>query len=87
MTHTVTLIPGDGIGPDVMAATSRLLAAVGADIEWDRHDAGVAALERHGEVLPDALERVIGRGIARTADIGNSASTTEFTDAVLRELE
>ena len=55
MTRTVTLIPGDGIGPEVVEATSRLLAAVGAEIEWERHDAGLAAMERHGEPLPAAL--------------------------------
>ena len=37
MTRTVTLIPGDGIGPEVVEATLRLLEGVGADIEWEPH--------------------------------------------------
>ena len=61
MTHTITLIPGDGIGPEVSAAVVRILTAAGASIEWDRHDAGVVALERHGTTLPhpllDSIER------------------------------
>jgi isocitrate dehydrogenase (NAD+) len=55
MRHTITLIPGDGIGPEVSAAVVRILTASGADIEWERHDAGVTALERHGTTLPHAL--------------------------------
>jgi len=55
MTHTITLIPGDGIGPEVSAAVVRILTASGAEIEWERHDAGVVALERHGTTLPHAL--------------------------------
>ena len=55
MTHTITLIPGDGIGPEVTAAVVRILTASGVEIEWERHDAGVVALERHGTTLPDAL--------------------------------
>jgi isocitrate dehydrogenase (NAD+) len=61
MKHTVTLIPGDGIGPEVSAAVIRILKASGADIEWDRHEAGVHALERYGTTLPhdllDSVER------------------------------
>lgn len=61
MAHTVTLIPGDGIGPEITAAVLRILTASGADIEWDRHDAGQHALERFGTTLPhellDSVER------------------------------
>ena len=55
MAHTITLIPGDGIGPEVSAAVVRILKASGAQIEWERHDAGTVALERHGTTLPHAL--------------------------------
>ncbi len=55
MAHTVTLVPGDGIGPEVSAAVVRILKASGAEIEWERHDAGILALERHGTTLPPAL--------------------------------
>jgi len=52
MTHTITLIPGDGIGPEVTEAVVRILTASGAAIEWESHLAGVAAFERWGETLP-----------------------------------
>jgi len=55
MSHTVTLIPGDGIGPEVTAAVVRILDGAGVRIEWDRHDAGVAAVERTGQTLPATL--------------------------------
>jgi isocitrate dehydrogenase (NAD+) len=55
MTHTITLIPGDGIGPEVTDAVVNILDAAGVSITWDPHDAGVLALERHGKPLPDAL--------------------------------
>ena len=46
MAHTITLIPGDGIGPEVTEAVVRVLAAAGVSIDWERHDAGVMAFER-----------------------------------------
>jgi isocitrate dehydrogenase (NAD+) len=55
MTHTITLIPGDGIGPEVTEAVLRVLHAAGVAIEWERHDAGVLAFERTGRALPAAL--------------------------------
>jgi isocitrate dehydrogenase (NAD+) len=64
-THQIVLIPGDGIGPEVAEATTRVLEAAGAPLTWVEHHAGVAALERHGEVLPEAtLDAVRDRGIA-----------------------
>lgn len=50
---TVTLIPGDGIGPEVAAATRRVVDELGADIEWDVQDAGAEVIERFGTPLPD----------------------------------
>ena len=55
MSHVITLIPGDGIGPEVTEAVVRIFLAAGVDIEWERHDAGVLAFERTGETLPVAL--------------------------------
>ena len=55
MAHTITLIPGDGIGPEVTEAVLRIFAAAGLQIEWDRHDAGVIAFKRYGQTLPTAL--------------------------------
>jgi isocitrate dehydrogenase (NAD+) len=52
MPHTVTLIPGDGIGPDITEAVVRVVEATGADITWDRRAAGVSAIEEHNTPLP-----------------------------------
>jgi isocitrate dehydrogenase (NAD+) len=53
MAQTVTLIPGDGIGPSITDATVRVIEAAGADIEWDRREAGMAALSLHNTPIPD----------------------------------
>jgi isocitrate dehydrogenase (NAD+) len=55
MTHTITLIPGDGIGPEVTEAVIRILKVSGVEIDWDRQDAGVVAFKKHGQSLPAAL--------------------------------
>jgi isocitrate dehydrogenase (NAD+) len=55
MAHRVTLIPGDGIGPEVTEAVLRILKVSGVDIEWETHDAGVIAFKRHGASLPQSL--------------------------------
>jgi isocitrate dehydrogenase (NAD+) len=52
MAHTITLIPGDGIGPEVTEAVLRIIAAAGVSIDWERHEAGVNAFERSGRALP-----------------------------------
>ena len=49
--HTITLIQGDGIGPEVTDAVLRIIAAAGVTIAWERHDAGVIAFERIGHAL------------------------------------
>jgi isocitrate dehydrogenase (NAD+) len=51
VTH-VTLIPGDGIGPEVAAATRQVVDALRAGIDWDLQEAGLPAIERHGTPLP-----------------------------------
>jgi isocitrate dehydrogenase (NAD+) len=51
--HRVTLIPGDGIGPEVSAAARLVLDAAVSGIEWIERDAGSAALAEHGELLPE----------------------------------
>ncbi len=55
MTHRITLVPGDGIGPEVTEAVLRIIAAAGVDVEWERYDAGVLAMARHGTTLPPEL--------------------------------
>jgi isocitrate dehydrogenase (NAD+) len=55
MSRVITLIPGDGIGPEVTEAVLRIFKAAGVDIEWERHDAGVIAFERFRRSLPVEL--------------------------------
>ena len=60
-THTVTLIPGDGIGPEVTNAVVQVIAATGVSIDWERHDAGLIAVERTGKTLPQEVVDSIRR--------------------------
>ena len=53
MAYRITLIPGDGIGPEVAGATQRVLDATGVGIEWDVRPAGMTALKTHGDLLPE----------------------------------
>src|SRR6187431_33396 len=53
--HDITLIAGDGIGPEVTGAVVTILEAAGLQANWDAHLAGVLALERQGETLPKTL--------------------------------
>jgi isocitrate dehydrogenase (NAD+) len=53
--HVVTLIPGDGIGPEVSEATRRVMDATGVGLEWVVEEAGAAALAREGTPLPDRI--------------------------------
>jgi isocitrate dehydrogenase (NAD+) len=54
MAYDVTLMPGDGIGPEVVEATRRVLEATGIAFNWDYQDLGLSAQEKHGTTLPDA---------------------------------
>ncbi len=122
MRHTITLIPGDGIGPEVTDAVVRILSAAGVSIDWapiwartwpcskpctaPRRTSparasrirprlllsAVLMLDHIGE--DDAAERIRraldavlrDRATIRTRDLGGTASTTEFADAVVHGL-
>ena len=60
-THKVTLIPGDGIGPEVTQAVLRILEATGLKWEWERFSAGAEAFELYGEYIPAELSKSIER--------------------------
>jgi isocitrate dehydrogenase (NAD+) len=65
MRHAVTLIPGDGIGPEITDATRRALEATGLRFDWDEQVAGMAAVERSGDPLPEAtVESIRGTRLA-----------------------
>jgi len=61
MKHKITLIPGDGIGPEVTAATLKVIEAAGLEVEWETINAGADAFEKHGKYLPDELMDSIQR--------------------------
>ena len=54
MSHTITVIRGDGIGPEIMAATLHVLDKMNLGLQYEEADAGLAAMEKHGELLPKA---------------------------------
>src|SRR3954449_11985473 len=59
--HAITLIPGDGIGPEVSGAVVHIIEASGVEIEWETHYAGAQALAKFGETLPAELLESIKR--------------------------
>ena len=65
MTYAVTLIPGDGIGPELAQAATNVLEATGIDFDWDRQDAGEATIASEGTPLPDrVVESIRTNGVA-----------------------
>lgn len=59
--YTITLIPGDGIGPSIMEAAVQVIEATGVRVEWDRQLAGMAAVDKCSNPLPDATLESIKR--------------------------
>jgi isocitrate dehydrogenase (NAD+) len=63
--HEITLLPGDGIGPEIAQATLRVIEAAGVALRLDEQKAGVSALEAHGEPLPQrVLDSIRRTGVA-----------------------
>ena len=68
MAHRVTLIPGDGTGPELTEATRRVLEATGVELDWDVREAGADVMDKYGgnplpdEVLPGLLAQVFDDG-------------------------
>ncbi len=70
-THRVTLIPGDGIGPEVVGAAQEVLAAAGAKIDWECVEAGAEVYSKYGTPLPEeALNAIRRNGVALKGPIG-----------------
>jgi len=55
MPYKITLIPGDGTGPEITEATVRVIEATGVDIQWEVQEAGIGAAEKYGTVLPQEV--------------------------------
>jgi isocitrate dehydrogenase (NAD+) len=77
MAHRVTLIPGDGTGPEIAEATRRVLEASGAELEWDVQQAGADVMERFGgNPLPDhVLDSIKQNGVALKGPITTPVGT------------
>jgi isocitrate dehydrogenase (NAD+) len=61
MTHKITLIPGDGIGPEISDAVVKIVEAAGVKAEWETFKAGADAMAAYGQFLPDALVEALRR--------------------------
>src|SRR3972149_4378355 len=61
MPHSITLIPGDGTGPEITEATVRVLEATGVQFDWEVKEPGIGAAEQYGSVLPDEVLESIRR--------------------------
>jgi isocitrate dehydrogenase (NAD+) len=69
--HNITLIPGDGIGPEIVAATVRIIEASGVDIEWETHIIGAQALEKYGTTIPEStIESIKQNKVALKGPLG-----------------
>src|ERR1043165_6244758 len=63
--HKITLLPGDGIGPEVTAAVVSIIECAGVDVEWEEYFVGSDAISRFGDPLPPAaLEPVVRNKVA-----------------------
>jgi len=87
LSHRVTLIPGDGIGPEVVEAARRAMEATGVRLRWDVHEVGAAAIERGGVALPAAVLESIGAcGLALKGPVATASQAgARSVNLTLRE--
>ena len=79
MGHRVTLIPGDGTGPELTEATRRVLEATGVELDWDVRQAGLDVMEQAGTPLPEeTLASVRASGIALRSARGSGRSMSHY---------
>ena len=65
MKHTITLLPGDGIGPEVTAAVVAIIEATGVEFEWEKYLVGAEALSAYGDPLPqDVIDSILRNKVA-----------------------
>ena len=84
MSKTIAVIPGDGIGPEIMTATLRVLDALDCGLNYEFVDAGMVALEKHGDLLPQAtLDKIAEHKVALkgplTTPIGGGFTSVNVT--------
>ena len=76
MSYKVTLIPGDGSGPEVIAAAKRVVEATGVAIEWEQAEAGAAMIEKYGTPLSDeTIESIRRNGVALKGPVTTPVGT------------
>jgi isocitrate dehydrogenase (NAD+) len=84
VTHRVTLLPGDGIGPEVSAAVVAVIEASGVDIEWEKHAVGAEAISQFGEPLPqEVVDSIIRNKVALKGPVTTPVGTG-FTSVNVR---
>ena len=67
--HKVTLLPGDGVGPEIAEATRKCVEATGVKIQWDVQECGIEVIEAKGGVPASVLESIRANGVALKAPI------------------
>jgi len=82
--HTITLIPGEGTGPEILKAVRRVVDAANVGIEWDYQDIGIDCLEKHGTLLPEkTIESIAKNKIAikgpTTTPVGGGHKSANVT--------
>lgn len=76
MSYKVTLIPGDGSGPEVIAAAKKVVEATGIAIEWEQAEAGAAMIEKYGTPLPEeTIESIRRNGVALKGPVTTPVGT------------
>lgn len=76
MSYKITLIPGDGSGPEVIAAAKRVVEATGVAVEWEQAEAGAAMIEKYGTPLPDeTIESIRRNGVALKGPVTTPVGT------------
>jgi isocitrate dehydrogenase (NAD+) len=89
--HTITLIPGDGVGPEVSDAARRVIDATGVDVEWEVHDAGLDVMDQYGgdPMPPHVLDSIRKNRVAikgpLTTPVGKGIRSVNV--ALRRELD
>src|SRR3954467_5930096 len=74
--HKITLLPGDGIGPEVTASVVSIIECAGVDVEWEKYFAGSEALSRYGDPLPpEVLESILRNKIALKGPVTTPVGT------------
>jgi isocitrate dehydrogenase (NAD+) len=74
--HKITLLPGDGIGPEVTAAVVQILECAGVDIEWEKYFVGAEAISRSGDPLPqEVLDSILKNRVALKGPVTTPVGT------------